>query len=173
MSNDTRFLDDILKVNDEERNVKMSESQFKTLVLPLITQPDTNDASLDTWLKLTGSWQKGINVYDDRDGKTFLFEVPALVPTSSVRPRSKGGPSVNDIIEDSTRKMAVIPRAGQEYLVRSLSNKVDPSGDRSENVNKWNYIYQRYGLEQYVIENGQGDSTVSDTISDVSGYDEL
>lgn len=174
MSIDTKCLDDILRIEENMKNVQMSETQFKAIVLPLIAQPDSSDSSLEDWLKITGSWQKGIDVFDDADNNRKLFEVPPLVSTRDIKISKPGKRSVNDIIEDSTRKMAIIPRAGQDSLVRALTDKIESAGDRNHNIAKWNFIFARYGLDGLVVGDVSEINTDVQEISiTVDGYDEL
>lgn len=174
MSLETKCLDDILRVEENTKNVRMSEAQFVNIVLPLIAQTDGDNVALDDWLKLTGSWQKGIDVYDDSDADRKLFEVPPLVSTRDIKISKPGKRSVNDIIEDATRKMAIIPRAGQDSLVRALTNKIESAGDRNRNIEKWNYIFKRYGLNDHIVGDVESVSTtIQESNITVDGYDEL
>lgn len=174
MSIDTKFLNDILNVEEQTKNVRMLESQFIAIVLPLLAQSESNDADLSNWLKITGSWQKGIDVYDDADNQLKLFEVPPLVSTRDIKISKPGSRSVNDIIEDATRKMAIVPKLGEVSLVKAMTDKIESAGDRNVNAVKWNYIFNRYGLPPLTpISEVPDTPTQTTTNISVSGYDEL
>lgn len=173
---DTQSLDRILEA-DDKFNARMSESQFKGIALPIIihaTQAEESEASLQSWLDITGSWTRGIDVLDDNT-EELLFKVPALVGRTEAPEIGDARNSAYEIIENAKKKMTVSPRAGVEHLNTRLSDKLTPAGDHDENQRIWNSIFKRYGLDELIT----GDvSEVSDVkpsknSSEIEGYDEV
>ena len=173
---DEKSLDAILE-RDEHDNAKLSESEFKVRLLPiLIDQGD--DGNLQSWLNVAGSWRRALDVQDDRTGEV-LFTVPALVGGTGHPTLQTASNSAYDLIENAQKKMRVVPRAGDEMLVKGMTRRIRIEGDRKQAVEAWNHIYRRYGYDHLIAGTAKASETAasigpggSKATVDFSGYDE-
>lgn len=163
-------MDQILK--EEERRPKIPESEFRRALLPMIANTENEDMSL--WLKVAGSWQRPVDVFDDGTNEV-LFTIPPLVERTTEPMRQSGPNSAYDVVMDSARKMNISSMAGEDHLNRSLLPRIRPQGDRSTNIQRWNEIYRRYGLDHLLInEDGSSESTTESKESlDIEEYEDL
>lgn len=174
IENDEKSLDSILD-RDENDVARVTESVFKANLLPVLVNND-EDGSLQTWLNIAGSWHRPVEVLDDKTGEA-LFTVPALVGKTGMPTLQRADNSAYDLIENAQKKMRVVPRAGDEMLIRGLTNRVRVEGDRQKAVDTWNQIYRRYGYDDLVVksitdENATSAKGNADSSTDFSGYDE-
>lgn len=173
--NDEKSLDAILE-RDENDIARIGENDFKAQLLPVLVNRG-DDNNLQSWLNIAGTWRRPIEVLDDKTGE-HLFLVPALVGKNDLPTLQSASNSAYDLIENAQKKMRVVPRAGDEMLIRGLTNRVKVVGARQEATDAWNYIYRRYGYDDLVVEGG-GDTTRSEaeapiqSKADFSGYDEV
>lgn len=175
---DSSALDHILE-DGKHFNARLKESQFKEIVLPILTyafKSNNNDASLEPWLEITGSWTRGIDVLDDNT-EELLFKVPALVGRTKLPEISNARDSAYETIENAKKKMIVSPRAGEEHLAEGLGRKMEPDGDHEANQQRWNAIFKRYGLEEMIVgdvkEADLTDTKASGGNENIEGYDEV
>jgi hypothetical protein len=154
----------------------ISERVFKATILPMIANQDDDQADFSGWLTIAGTWRRPIDVTDDKTNEV-LFRVPALVGDNDLPSEQQGTNSAYEVIQNARRKMQTVPRAGEEHLIRGLRPRIKVKGEMTENQKRWNYIYQRYGLDFQA-----GGDASSDTGSggdgkapgpDVVGYDEI
>jgi hypothetical protein len=170
---DEKSLDAIL--DREEKDIaRISENEFKMRLLPvLVNQGD--ESNLQAWLAVAGTWRRQVEVLDDKTGEP-LFIVPALVGGTGQPTLQTAANSAYELIENAQKKMRVVPRAGDEMLIKGLTSRVSVAGDRQKAIDAWNYIYRRYGYDDLVVKSNS-DSTKEDEApvksgSDFSGYDE-
>lgn len=173
--NEEKALDAILE-QDRADVAKIPEHEFKSVLLPILVQNETEDLSFERWLDIAGSWQRPIDVLDDKSGEV-LFRVPALVGRNGQPTMQRADNSAYEMIENAQRKMRVVPRAGEEMLVRGLSERVTAEGNREAAQQAWNDIYKRYGYDYLVVStatSSEGTSTESTSSggSEFTGYDE-
>lgn len=164
-------------LSHEENDVALIPEQvFKTTILPMIANNDETSADFQGWLIIAGSWRRPIDVTDDQSGEV-LFRVPALVGENDLPIEQQGVNSAYEVIQNARRKMRTLPKAGEEHLIRGLRPRIRVRGDLTENQKRWNYIYERYGLETRV-----GDGSTEAKLEagpdkpsnpDVVGYDEI
>jgi hypothetical protein len=168
---DSQAMDAILEW--EDRRPRIPETEFKQSLLPMLADPANEDYSL--WLKIAGSWQRPIEVESDQDGE-LLFTVPPLVERTSDPLRQSGRDSAYETVMNSARKMEISHVAGGEYLQKKLLPRIRVSGDRKENIERWNMIFERYGLTHLLVsvEDGSSDASASNSGTvEFDGYDEL
>lgn len=152
---------------------RITENEFKTRLLPVLTAT-VDDAELDIWLDIAGSWQRAIAV-TDAAGENILFVVPALVGAAGKPVLQRGDNSAYELIENAQRKMRVVPRAGDEMLINGLRERVSIDGDRKAAIQAWNYIYRRYGYTDLIMPEEGSDAQSAEGAEgskDFSGYDE-
>jgi hypothetical protein len=166
-------LDKILELQEKDVAV-IPESLFVSHLLPFLVAEDDRDASLTMWLEVAGDWRRPIDVTDVKSGEV-LFRVPALVANTGQPTLQRAENSAYELIENAQRKMRVVPRAGEEMLVKGLSERVKGEGSREENLAAWNAIYRRYGYEHLISSEAREAEAAAPTESksNVVGYDEL
>ena len=156
----------------------ITESTFKLQLLPILADT-SKDADFSPWLNIAGTWQRPIDVVDDVTNEV-LFRVPALVGKTTDPVKQNGHTSAYEIISNAQRKIAVLPKAGEEYLTNNLGRRIGVDGNRIEAARTWNYIFERYGLSHLKlsdISEGDADNTQvaeeqSVSVVQISGYDE-
>lgn len=168
---DDKSLDAILEGAKKDM-AKITEQEFTSKLLPILTNTGEN-ANLESWLDVAGSWQRSIAV-TDVTGKDVLFIVPALIGGTGKPVLQRGDNSAYELIENAQRKMRVVPRAGDEMLINGLRDRVSIDGDRVEAIKVWNYIYRRYGYTDLIMTepNVDTEEALNTTNADFSGYDE-
>lgn len=143
-------LDNFLK--NEITNRKLPERLFVSDFLPYFCGEldlSSNPKLLDMWYTISGGQTNEVDVVDI-DG-SVLFVVPALLNTKVINPRTnRGDLSFADIITLSKLKSNITPIAGENALTQGLEIKVEQMREHkstsfSENENKWNFIFQKYG----------------------------
>lgn len=169
---ETSAFDAILE-EEERRIARVSEPFFRRELLPLIVSDDPN-TSFIPWLNVAGSWSTPIDVVDEQG--QVLFRAPALVANSAMPFRQSPHNSASEIIQNASRKMEAVPRAGIEFLKKNLTPRIRPSGDRQEALRQWAYIYRRYGYD-HLIDSEQEQSSDEATTNNnpdslFDGYDE-
>lgn len=174
MDQSTHMLDHILE-NEKKMNARMSEADFKNVILPILAQKETTNATLEPWLHVTGSWVRGIDVIDDKG--EILFKVPALVATTKIPKIGDARDSAFEAIETAKKKMVVNPRGGAEYLTDKLNENMIPDGDHDHNRQLWNFIFDRYGLEHLIVGDVKSVDSTTDNSKDkpdsIEGYDDI
>lgn len=155
---------------------KLTESQFKKDLLPILVAKEDSGVDLTIWLTMAGSWTRAIDVIDDKT-QELLFTVPALVGTSEISTYNTSEESVYEIIETARRKMAVMPAAGSRYMTERLSNRINVKNTHDENLKVWNEIYRRYGYPEMASDAVTKEDSTSNTGKSVKietdGYDDL
>lgn len=160
---------------------RIREYEFKKYLLPLIASTDEKNLDVESiWLQFSGDWRRPIDVMaddltsDEVETATPLFRVPALVAGIDTPFKQSSHNSTYELIRNAQRKMQIVPKAGEEALVRGLSERIKPAGDRDEHIRQWAAIYKRYNLTHLLTKDDQVESGIqSDTKGAFDGYDEL
>lgn len=159
---------------------RIREHEFKQYLLPLIASSDDSELDIETtWLQFSGDWRRPIDVVADEtidsELRTVkpLFRVPALVAGIDTPFKQSSHNSTYELIRNAQRKMQIVPKAGEEALVRGLSERIKPAGDRSEYHKQWLDIYKRYNLTHLLDTTDEEADTTDDKKDAFDGYDEL
>lgn len=126
---------------EDENSARISETMFKARILPIFVTPGGN---LDTWVEITGSLQRSIDVIDENG--QLLFTAPAplrTVPTTISGGRSD---SFMEIIARAETMMLRNPIQAQGYLAQMIqdrSKRYDVS--EIDERKQWLVIMARYG----------------------------
>ena len=145
------------------------ESDFLRDILPRLISIDKDKGDLTIWLDYAGTWQRGIIVVDDNNRENILFELPGLVGTIDIPHKQKPNDSIYDIIKNSSRKMAIVPRAGYEMLKQEISKRISVKDERTKNEYLWALMFKRYGYDVELPDVEPENKIVN---TQVAGYDE-
>lgn len=170
---DEKSLNAILD-QDEKDIARIGENEFKSRLLPILVDRG-DESNLRAWLNVAGSWRRRVEVLDDKTGEA-LFVVPALVGSTGQPTFQTATNSAYDLIQNAKKKMQVVPKAGDEMLIRGLTNRISVDGDRQKSVDAWNFIYRRYGHTGLATDDpsnpASSTQTPTSSSADFSGYDE-
>ena len=156
-------------IQKEKDKAIVAESDFVRDILPRLISIDKDKGDLTIWLDYAGTWQRGIAVVDDNNKENILFELPGLVGTIDVPHKQKPNDSIYDVIRNSARKMAVVPRAGYEMLKQEVGKRISIKNERTKNEYLWASMFKRYG---YDVDLPEVEVETTTTINQVEGYDE-
>lgn len=133
-------------------NVKMSETDFTTRLLPHLVPTETGESrDVSIWIAATGHAYRMIDVMDDRTGE-ILYTVPPLFAPTPMTIRDQRSSPDSDIGEItamfSAEMLSGHPGMAIDKFVRTLSSMTFTPAEAIETVYSimWAKIYLRYNI---------------------------
>lgn len=140
------------------------ENLFVKYLLPALAIEE--NADLSPWLELAGTYTRDIAVVDTNDHSKILFELPALVARHGLQ-KGADNTNIDGIVGDVRKRAEVSQQAAGQYLGNQLSDLIQVSGNREENIRKWNVMWERYGYTDKIVSvEASKDSTIKNTKND-------
>lgn len=128
-----------------ENNAKIPETTFKQTILPIIANY-TPDMDTSVWIRITGTYDRGIDVYSD-DGSEFLFTVPPMFTQLAVHTAPSNEASIAKVVEDYKNMIGRMPRVADNMLLTSLGEKVKQSPLSEKQLADIKTIVSRYNVK--------------------------
>lgn len=114
--------------------------------------PDKLDAAMKHWQTYVASYNRDVDVFDDRDTqKTILFTVPAMIGREDIVDITRANKSMYQVIDDSKFIGQLNPNGGQLELEKGLSSIVVPRTTQYRELERsklemWDDIRERYNI---------------------------
>lgn len=138
------------------KNAVIPESVFKQVILPIIS--DFNpDMDTSGWLRVTGTYDRAIDVYTD-DANELLFTVPPLFIATQLYVQESNQDSISKVVEDYRRLVSRMPAAADNMLKSTLGKKIQPRKLSESETKAILEIKKRYNIDLDVSEEATTDN---------------
>lgn len=143
-------------------NAVVTETYFKENILPIIANY-TPDMETSAWIKTTGTYDRGIDVYEDNT-ENLLFSVPPMFTGFEVQSPTSNENSISKIVEDYKEMINRMPAIADNMLRNKLQGRVLARELSIEQVAALEKIRDRYKIKLQGI--AESTSTKMDYDSD-------
>jgi hypothetical protein len=142
-----------LVVEPTREKARIPEQIFKDSFLPYFSgQASTADNPdvLPMWVGIAGSPSSEVSIVDSFGN--VIYDVPALMDLTVIdSSRRKLGESLSTIYSQYELHSNQLPVVGERYLADAMEKKTPtlfkPSEKFAENTQRWNDIFDRYGIK--------------------------
>lgn len=148
------------------------ENLFIKYLLPSLASTTEENTDLSMWLELAGTYTRDIAVVDTKDNSKILFEIPALVARHELQ-KGADNTNIDGIVGDVRKRAEVSQQAAGQYLGNQLSDLIQVSGNREENIRKWNVMWERYGYADRIIQLDTSNSDNTKQVKTDNGLEEV
>lgn len=158
-----------------KQNNQLPQELFVNIFLPYFAGKVKDDVHLNLttkWVAVAGSTMNPVDVIDNDGNK--LFTVPPLMSSDFLREQDNlRGKSFNDIFNNAQNQAARLPTLGGRIIAAEGSAKINSMGVAPENsqVEQWNAIFDRYGIDHPKTESGKPINTQKSNGSDELDFD--
>lgn len=136
----------------EKTNSVLPENIFRDYFLPFfagIRPFERNSPVISEWISIAGTPMSEVDIIDGAG--RVLYTVPSLFDTDFLSiARRDPGDSIADIYQQYDLRSNNLPQVANNYLNKALNTKLSKikltSNRANENLNRWNTILTRYGL---------------------------
>lgn len=150
-----------LVIEPSREKARIPEQIFKEAFLPYFSgQENTADNPdvLPMWVGIAGSPSSEVSVVDPSGN--VIYDVPALMDLTIIdSSRRKLGESLATIYSQYELHSNQLPVVGERYLANAMEKKTPtlfkPSEKFAENAQRWNAIFDRYGMKIAVVSETQ------------------
>ena len=140
---------EMLTLLNNDNIPKLQEQIFVGVFIPVFAGEESlYGATIDTWIKFTGSPYKEVDVIDNK-GNT-LFRVPPIYDRNTVNSISDSKKPIGHIITTAQQFSRIHPNQGIAYLENELNKKamlIKIPSNILNNLEFWNMVFKRYGRE--------------------------